>query len=120
MNLEEKELRYHAFEIRIKNTYDIKGHNGMTYIHGNEVNKIPEYNLLHDILNHYKGAKCLKIHYFPILHECMNTQKGEEKFKNFRILLDIECSSTIVLGRLIKTKNLLLKTNFNSLAHASR
>ena len=32
----------------------------------------------------------------------MNTRKGKVKFKNFRILLDSEFSSKIVLGRLVK------------------
>ena len=35
----------------------------------------------------------------------MNTQKGRSKFKNFRILLDIGCSSTIVMRRLIEKIN---------------
>ena len=35
----------------------------------------------------------------------MNTQKVKEKFKNFRILLDNGCSSTILMGRLIKKNN---------------
>ena len=32
----------------------------------------------------------------------MNTRKGRSKFKNLLILLDIECSSTIIMGILIK------------------
>ena len=35
----------------------------------------------------------------------MNTQKGTEKFKNFRILLDSGCSSTILMKRLIEIPN---------------
>ena len=31
----------------------------------------------------------------------MNTRKGRAKFKNFRIILDTRCISTIVTGRLI-------------------
>ena len=36
-------------------------------------------------------------HYSHILHVCMNTRKGKEKFKNFQILLNSGCSSTIVM-----------------------
>ena len=32
----------------------------------------------------------------------MNTRKGKKKFINFCIILDIGCSSTIVMGRLIE------------------
>ena len=32
----------------------------------------------------------------------MNTRKGKAKFKNFCILLDSECSYTIVMGRIIE------------------
>ena len=32
----------------------------------------------------------------------MNTRHGRAKFKNFRIILDSECSSTIVIGRLVE------------------
>ena len=32
----------------------------------------------------------------------MNTRKDGAKFKNFRILLDSGCSSTILIGRLIE------------------
>ena len=32
----------------------------------------------------------------------MNTRKGRAKFKNFRILLDSGCSSTIVMRRLVQ------------------
>ena len=35
----------------------------------------------------------------------MNTLKYREKFDNFRILLDIGCSFTIAMGRLITTLN---------------
>ena len=31
----------------------------------------------------------------------MNTRKGRAKFKNFHILLDSRCSSTIIMRRLI-------------------
>ena len=45
----------------------------MTPIHGNEVNKIAEFNSLNSILNPYKITKNLNNHYSPILHGCMNT-----------------------------------------------
>ena len=45
-------------------------------IHDNEVNKIFEYDLLHDIINNHKRTKKLNSHYFPIINECMNTRKG--------------------------------------------
>ena len=85
------------FEIELKNTYDIEIHNGMTFIHGNKVNKSDKCNLLHDILNPPKRTKKLNNKYSPILHVCMNTIKGKEKFKNFQIILDSGCSSTIVM-----------------------
>ena len=34
----------------------------------------------------------------------MNTRKGKVKFKKFHILLDSGCSSTIVMGRLVKNR----------------
>ena len=36
----------------------------------------------------------------------MNTRKGRSKFKNFCIILDSGCSSTIVMGRLVKKSGL--------------
>ena len=69
----------------------------MTRINDNEINKISEYNLLHDIINTPKRAKDLNIHYSPSLHGCMNIRKRRAKFKNFRILLDSRCSSTILM-----------------------
>ena len=74
----------------------------MTCIHGNEVNKIAEQNVLHDIINLSKRTKFLNSYYSPIMHGRMNTRKGRAKFKNFRILLDSECSTTIVMGRLVR------------------
>ena len=53
---------------------------GMNCIHDNKVNKISQYNLLHDILNPTKHNKNRNIYYSPIIHECMNTQKGKAKF----------------------------------------
>ena len=55
----------------------------MTRINDNEVNKIAECNLLHDIINPPKPTKYLNSHYSPILHGCMNTRKGKAKFKKF-------------------------------------
>ena len=73
----------------------------MTRIHTNEVNNISECYLLHDIINPPERSKTLNSHYSPILHGWMNTIKGKAKFKNFCILLDSGCSSTIVMGRLV-------------------
>ena len=39
----------------------------MICIHENEVNKMTECNLIHDILNHSKRTKVLNIHQYPIL-----------------------------------------------------
>ena len=33
-----------------------------------------------------------------MLHGCVNTRKYRAKFKNFQILLDSECNSTIVMA----------------------
>ena len=73
----------------------------MTRIH-NEVKNIAECNLLHDIINPPKHAKKLNRHYYPILHRCMNNGKGKENFNFVHILLDSGCSSTIVMGRIVK------------------
>ena len=40
-------------------------------------------------------------HYSPILHGCMNNRRGRAEFKNFLIILDSGCISTIVMRRLI-------------------
>ena len=85
----------------------IEKQNDMIHIHEKEVNKISEYNLLHDIINPPKRAKNLNSHHSPILHRFMNTRKGKAKFKNFQIILDSGYSSTIVMVWLvekIKTK----------------
>ena len=74
----------------------------MTCIHYKEVNKIAEYNLLHDILIPPKRPKNRNSHNYPIIHGCMNTKRIRTKFKNFQILVDSGCSSTIVIGRLVK------------------
>ena len=77
----------------------------MNCIHKNEVNKIAEWNLLNDILNPLKWTKKLDRDDSPITYVCMNTWKGRGKFKNFRILLDIGCSSTIVMISLTEKNN---------------
>ena len=74
----------------------------MTHTNINKVNNIAECNLLHYILNPLKTPQKLNNHYYSILHVCINTRKGKAKFKKFQILLDSECSSTIVMGRLIE------------------
>ena len=101
-NRENTERRKHVFESKLENKYDIEIQIGMTCIHGNKVNKLVEWNLLHDIPNPPKTTKKLNSHYYPILHRCKNISKGRANFKNFRILLDSGCSSTILMVRLIK------------------
>ena len=73
----------------------------MIYIYDNEVNNVAEFNLLHDIINPPKRAKNVNIHYSPIIHGYLNIKNGRAKFKNFRIILDIVCSSTILIRRLV-------------------
>ena len=73
----------------------------MIHIHEKEVNKIAEYNLLHDIINTLKRAKILNIRYSPLLHGCMNTRIGRARVKNFQILFSIGCSSKIVILMLV-------------------
>ena len=91
--------------MRTENTYDIEIQNGMTYIHDNKVNKISECNLIHYTINPPKHTKHLNDHYSPIIHGCMNTRKGKANFSNFRILLNIGCSYSIVFVRIVKTLN---------------
>ena len=88
----------------------------MTRIHDNKVNKISEYNLLHDIINPPKFSKKLSSHYSPILHGCMNTRKCEAKFKKFWILLVKGCSSTNLMGRVVE--NVSWKRCCDAVAHA--
>ena len=55
-----------------------------------------------------KVAKSKNSQYSPILQDCMNTSSETAKFRKFRILLDNESSSTIVMGKLklkLKEKN---------------
>ena len=76
-------------------------------IHVKNLNNIDELNLLNDTLNICKLTKNIYIHYPPILHGCMNARRGRAKFKNYLILLDSECSSTIITKIIItniKTK----------------
>ena len=59
----------------------------MTCIHENEVNKIAECNLLHDILNPSKHTENLNSNYSNIVHACINTQRVEWSlitFENYR------------------------------------
>ena len=72
MSLDENIGHKHVFESKLKK-YDIKRPNGVYFIHDNEVNKIAEFNLLHDILNPSTRTKYINIHYSPVLHGCMNT-----------------------------------------------
>ena len=74
----------------------------MARIHDNKVNKIYECNLLHYIINPPKRDNHLNFRYSLILHWCMNTKKVKAKFKNFKILLDSVCSSTIVMVNLVE------------------
>ena len=74
----------------------------MIHIHEKEVIKIAKCNLLHEIINPPKRAKNFNIHHYPIVHGCTNTRHDSEKFKNFRIILDIGFSSTIVMGILFE------------------
>ena len=79
----------------------------MVHIHDKEVNNISECNLIHDRINPPKRARILNSHYPPILHGCMNTREGRTNFKNFQNLLDIGCSSVILMVRIVE--NLFLK-----------
>ena len=98
------ELRKRALEY--ESSYVIENLDKMIYIHANEVKDIAECNLLHDIINPPKIAKNINSHYYHILHGCMNTIKGRVRFKNFQILSDSGCSSTIVMRRLFEKHTL--------------
>ena len=78
-------------------------------IHDSKVNNISECNLLHDIPNPFYCTKNININCSHILHGCMNTRKGKDRFNNFRILLDIGCSPTVAMRRLITEQYLNLK-----------
>ena len=61
-NKENAEWRKYAFESELENKYDIEIQIGTACIHVNEVNKISECNLLHDILNPPKLTKMFNKH----------------------------------------------------------
>ena len=61
-NKENAEWRKYAFESELENKYDIEIQIGTACIHVNEVNKISECNLLHDILNPPKITKMFNKH----------------------------------------------------------
>ena len=65
--LKKIEWRKLAFKCELKNTYGVENRNDTARIHDYEVNKIAEWNLLHDIINPTKRTKKLNIHYSPIL-----------------------------------------------------
>ena len=88
--------------MQTESLYRIEDQNYMTCIHYKEVNKIVGWNLIHDIINHPKRNKILNIHYSPIIYGCMNNRIGKAKFKNFWILLESGCSSTIVMGGVVE------------------
>ena len=56
--------------------------NGTNCTNNNEVNKIPEYNLLHNIINRSKRIKRYN-HHSLILHGCMNTLNDRNLFLFF-------------------------------------
>ena len=60
----------------------MKIRNGTNCTNDNEVNKIPEYNLLHNIINRSKRIKIYN-HYSLILHGYMNTLKYRNLFLFF-------------------------------------
>ena len=97
-----KEIMYACVWKRTQIRYDTKRPNGMNHIHDNKEKIISEWNLLHDILNLFERTKNINIHCYPIPRGCLNTQKGKARFKNFRILLGIGCSSRIVMIMLIE------------------
>ena len=49
----------------------------MTCIDENKINKLAEFNLLHDIINIPGRNKTLNIYYSPILQGCMNIRKDK-------------------------------------------
>ena len=99
--------RKSEFKYTLKNTYGIENRNYMMPMHNDKVNKISEFNLLHDIINPPKHNRNLHRHYYPIGYGCIHTREGREKLKNSRVILDSECSCTIVMGRLVE--NYILK-----------
>ena len=77
----------------------------MTCINEYEVNIITEYNWIRDILNPYERTEILNSHQYPIMHGFMNTQQDRAKFNKFHILLDIRCTSKIIMKILIPKLN---------------
>ena len=69
------------------------------------MNNIYEWNLLHDKRRPPKHTKHLNIHYSTILHGCINTWNSKAKLKQFQILLDNACGSTIVMRNIIEIIN---------------
>ena len=57
---EKLELLKLGFECEQKNSYGVEKRHYMIHIHDKEVNKIAEFNLLHDIINLPKRAKKFK------------------------------------------------------------
>ena len=55
----------------------------MIHIIDKEVNKIAEFNLIHDKINPTKQAKNINRLYSPIIHRCTNTRHVRAKIKNF-------------------------------------
>ena len=70
-----------------------------------KVNDMVKWNLLHDMLNTYNHTNNTNILYSQNINGCNNTLKGKAKLNNFQILLDIGCSSTIVMKRHIEKHN---------------
>ena len=91
-----------AFEYENKNSYGIKNLNNITRIKYNEIKNISKYNLLNGIINPTKRTKNWKSHHYPILNGFMNNRTGKSKFKNFCIFLDSGCSSTVIMGTLVR------------------
>ena len=65
-------------------------------MHDNDINIIPEWILLHDVLNPYKFSKHNNGHYFPTMYGCMNKRIDREKIN----IEESGCSSKIVTRRI--------------------
>ena len=105
MICEENKEKCNDVSVRLNENWKkfrIEKWNELIHIHYKEVNKIPECNLLHDIINPPKRVKNINSHYSNILHGFMNTRHGILKFKSFQILLDSGCSPTIVTERIVE------------------
>ena len=67
-----------------------------------------ECNVLTNILNPIKGTISKNSHYSPILQGFINTLSGRANFRNFRILLEIGSSYTLLMVNMtskLKPKN---------------